>query len=89
MLTFFLIDRLKLLVHITCKLGSYGITSDKLKQVARDIERKLPDPKRAEVIYEILRVRKMQERFEGGEVGKFSILTMIALHLTKTSQIKT
>ncbi|EKV04048.1 hypothetical protein PDIG_91350 [Penicillium digitatum PHI26] len=62
--------RLQLLVHITCKLGSHGITIDMLKQVARGIERKLPDPQRAEVIYEILRVRNMQEKFEKGQVGK-------------------
>lgn len=57
-----------LLIHIIRKLSAYGITADKLKEVAGDTKRSLKHPSHVEIIYEILRVRKMEERFERGEV---------------------
>ncbi|KAJ6110304.1 hypothetical protein N7486_002539 [Penicillium sp. IBT 16267x] len=60
--------RIELLLHIIRKLGGYGITADKLKEVAGDTKRSLKHPSHVEIIYEILRVRKMEERFERGEV---------------------
>lgn len=61
-------DRIELLLHIIRKLGAYGITADKLKDVAGDTKRSLKHASHVEIIYEILRVRKMEERFERGEV---------------------
>ncbi|KAJ5833525.1 hypothetical protein N7474_001836 [Penicillium riverlandense] len=60
--------RIELLLHIVRKLGNHGITADKLKEVAGDTKRSLKHPSHVEIIYEILRVRKMEERFERGEV---------------------
>ncbi|KAJ5443373.1 Protein of unknown function DUF2841 [Penicillium cf. griseofulvum] len=60
--------RIELLLHIIRKLGGYGITADKLKDVAGDTKRSLKHASHVEIIYEILRVRKMEERFERGEV---------------------
>ncbi|KAJ5794842.1 hypothetical protein N7457_001441 [Penicillium paradoxum] len=60
--------RIELLLHIIRKLSSYGITADKLKDVAGDTKRSLKHASHVEIIYEILRVRKMEERFERGEV---------------------
>ncbi|KAJ6076860.1 hypothetical protein N7499_008841 [Penicillium canescens] len=61
-------DRIKLLLHIICELGSRGITADKLKEVARDTKRDLKHPTDIKIIYEILRVRETEERFERREV---------------------
>ncbi|KAJ5104845.1 hypothetical protein NUU61_002192 [Penicillium alfredii] len=60
--------RIELLLHIVRKLGNQGITADRLKEVAGDTKRSLKHPSHVEIIYEILRVRKMEERFERGEV---------------------
>lgn len=60
--------RIELLLHIIRKLGSHGITADKLKEVAGDTKRSLKHPSHVEIIFEILRVRKMEERLERGEV---------------------
>ncbi|KAJ5046198.1 hypothetical protein NUH16_003023 [Penicillium rubens] len=59
--------RIGLLLHIIRKLGPYGITANKLKDVAGDTERSLKHPSDVEIIYEILQVRKMEERLERGE----------------------
>ena len=66
-------DRIELLLHIIRKLGSHNITADKLKEVAGDTKRSLKHPSHVDIIYEILRVRKMEERFERGEVGTYSM----------------
>ncbi|KAJ6101883.1 hypothetical protein N7486_004310 [Penicillium sp. IBT 16267x] len=50
------------------ELGGYEITADKLKEVAEDTKRNLKHPSDLEIIYEILRVRKTEERFERREV---------------------
>ncbi|KAJ6164589.1 hypothetical protein N7470_003261 [Penicillium chermesinum] len=60
--------RIELLLHIIRNLSAYGITADKLKEVAGDTKRSLKHPSHVDIIYEILRVRKMEERFERGEV---------------------
>ncbi|KAJ5328744.1 hypothetical protein N7452_009134 [Penicillium brevicompactum] len=60
--------RIKLIIHILCKLGHYGITADKLRDVAQDTKRSLKDPSHIEIIDEILRVRRMEEFFERGQV---------------------
>ncbi|KAJ5948907.1 hypothetical protein N7454_002214 [Penicillium verhagenii] len=60
--------RIELLIHIIRKLSSFGITADKLKEVASDTKRSLKHPSHIEIINEILRLRKMEERFERGEV---------------------
>ncbi|KAJ5182869.1 hypothetical protein N7492_000485 [Penicillium capsulatum] len=60
--------RIELLLHIIRKLAGHGITADKLKEVAGDTKRSLKHPSHVDIIYEILRVRKMEERFERGEV---------------------
>jgi hypothetical protein len=67
-------DRIELLLHIIRHLGSYGITADKLKEVAGDTKRSLKHPSHVEIIYEILRVRKMEERLERGEVDSNMIV---------------
>lgn len=56
------------MLQITRKLGTYGITADKLKDVAGDTKQSLKHTSHVEIIYEILQVRKMEERFERGEV---------------------
>ncbi|KAJ5754675.1 hypothetical protein N7533_004218 [Penicillium manginii] len=60
--------RIELLLHIIRKLGGFGITSDKLKEVASDTKRSLKHPSHVDIILEVLRVRKMEERWERGEV---------------------
>ncbi|KAJ5367191.1 hypothetical protein N7541_001132, partial [Penicillium brevicompactum] len=48
-------------------LGHYGITADKLRDVAQDTKRGLKDPSHVEIIDEILRVRRIEELFERGQ----------------------
>ncbi|OQE19452.1 hypothetical protein PENSTE_c015G01815 [Penicillium steckii] len=60
--------RIELLIHIIRKLGGYGITADKLKEVASDTKRSLKHPSHVDIILEILRVRKMEEKWERGEI---------------------
>ena len=60
-------DRIQLLLHIIRELGDHGITADKLKEVASDTKRSLKHPSHLEIILEILRVRKVEERYERGE----------------------
>lgn len=73
-------DRIELLLHIIRKLGDYGITADKLKEVAGDTKRSLKHSSHVDIIYEILRVRKMEERFERGEVGMFCNRKIQCIH---------
>ncbi|KAJ5860643.1 uncharacterized protein N7529_007953 [Penicillium soppii] len=61
-------DRIKLLLYIICELGEHGITADKLTEVAQSTSKKLKPKDSAEIIYEILRVRKLEEQYERGEV---------------------
>ncbi|KAL4940740.1 hypothetical protein BDV06DRAFT_16214 [Aspergillus oleicola] len=65
-------ERLKLLIHIISKPTNPGITADKLHEVARDNKRSLKpaggQEERWEIMNEIFKVRKMQEKFERGEI---------------------
>ncbi|KAJ6133120.1 hypothetical protein N7471_008335 [Penicillium samsonianum] len=61
-------DRIELLLHILRKLGGRGIIADILEEIVRDAKRNLKGPRNVEIIYELLRVRKMEELFERGEV---------------------
>ncbi|CAG8908530.1 unnamed protein product [Penicillium egyptiacum] len=61
-------ERIELLLHILRKLGGYSITADNLEEIVRDSKRDLKEPRMVEIIYELFRVRKMEERFERGEV---------------------
>ncbi|KAJ6062022.1 uncharacterized protein N7446_006142 [Penicillium canescens] len=70
-------DRIQLLLHIIRKLGGHEITADKLKEVARNNKGNLEHPSDVEIIYEILRVRKMEEQFERREVGKCRTLLSV------------
>ncbi|KAJ9268401.1 hypothetical protein DTO212C5_5553 [Paecilomyces variotii] len=70
-------QRLRLLIHILRKLGKYGITSDKLKEVAHDAKRQIKPPERMEILDEIFRVRKLEERFERGEVDANAVVYVI------------
>lgn len=69
MLTLCGLDRIELLLHILRKLGGRGIIADILEEIVRDAKRNLKGPRNVEIIYELLRVRKMEELFERGEVG--------------------
>lgn len=66
--------RIELLLHIIRKLGSYGITADKLKEVACDTKRSLKHPSHVDIILEVLRVRKMEERWERGEIDSSTLV---------------
>ena len=61
-------DRIQLLLHIIRKLEGNGITAAKLKTVASDTKRSLKNTSDVEIIFEILQVREMEERYERGEV---------------------
>lgn len=62
-------ERVALLVHILRKLDSCGITPEKLQEVAHDARRQLKPPEKIEIFDEIFRVRRMEQRYERGEIG--------------------
>lgn len=62
-------DRIKLLCHIISNVGEHGVTADKLEQVVSGSQ--LKDPSRGELIYDILRVRKMEEQLEDGALRMY------------------
>lgn len=64
-------------MHILRNLSDYGVTSDKLREVAHDSKKMLQDGG-LEILDEVFKVRKMEERFERNEVGTF-------MNLLKTS----
>ncbi|KAL1967687.1 hypothetical protein VTN77DRAFT_2944 [Rasamsonia byssochlamydoides] len=70
-------QRLRLLVHIIRNLGKYGITSDKLKEVAYDAKRQIKPPERMEILDEIFRVRKLEERLERQEVDPTTVIYVV------------
>jgi hypothetical protein len=59
------------LIHIIRKLRRFGITTDQLQEIAHDCKRQLTDPHRLQFLDEVFRVRRMEERYERGEVGKW------------------
>ncbi|KAI2791684.1 hypothetical protein POX_c04553 [Penicillium oxalicum] len=61
--------RIKLLLHIIRNLGNRGITAENLKVIAGDIQRSVKPQFYVEILYEILHVRKIEERYERGEIG--------------------
>ncbi|KAL4784624.1 hypothetical protein BJX76DRAFT_356857 [Aspergillus varians] len=65
-------QRLRLLIHILRKLGRFSITSEKLQEVAQDSKRQLrPEEsmeEKMEILNEIFKVRRLEERFERREV---------------------
>ncbi|KAL2818463.1 hypothetical protein BDW59DRAFT_165537 [Aspergillus cavernicola] len=71
-------QRLRLLIHILRKLGKFNITSDKLLEVAQDSKRQLrPEEsmeEKMEILNEIFRVRRLEERFERGEVDADTVV---------------
>lgn len=72
-LFYIITERLRLLIHILRKLGRFNITSEKLQEVAQDSKRQLrPEESmedKMEILNEIFKVRRLEERFERGEVG--------------------
>lgn len=64
-------ERVDLLVHIVRKLGRIGVTADKLLEIAFDCRRQLKEQEKFTIIEEIFKVRKMEERYERGEIGKY------------------
>lgn len=66
-------ERLQLLIHIMRKLARWGVTSDKLKEVAQDSKRSLRGSEKLDEMEEMLKVRKLEERYERGEVGMYSM----------------
>lgn len=70
-------DRIQLLLHIIRKLKVFGVTADELIEVAKDTRRSLEHPSHIGIILEILRVRRMEERFEDGDVGGNTLVKVV------------
>ncbi|CAI7608825.1 unnamed protein product [Penicillium viridicatum] len=67
-------DRIELFIHILYNLGRNGLTADSLEEIATDAKQDLRDPEDVNIIYEVLRVRKMEEQFERGEIGANTVI---------------
>ncbi|OQE10120.1 hypothetical protein PENFLA_c001G07947 [Penicillium flavigenum] len=65
-------NRIELFLHILRELSDYGVTADKFEEIVTNT--KLKDPKNVQIIYELLRVRKMEQRFERGEVDASTVI---------------
>lgn len=59
-------------MHILRKLGDRGVTANMLKEIAHDTKKTLKG-EGIELLKEVFRVRKLEERYERGEVGKHFI----------------
>ncbi|KAF4152687.1 hypothetical protein CNMCM6069_001789 [Aspergillus lentulus] len=70
-------QRLSLLIHIIRKLGRFGITTDQLQEIAHDCKRQLRGPHRLQILDEVFRVRRMEERYERGEVDANTIVYVV------------
>ncbi|EAW12825.1 uncharacterized protein ACLA_012530 [Aspergillus clavatus NRRL 1] len=70
-------QRLNLLIHIIRKLERFGITTDQLQEIAHDCKRQLRGPHRLQILDEVFRVRRMEERFERGEVDANTIVYVV------------
>lgn len=77
-----IIERLQLLIHIMRKPAKPNITADSLREVAQDSKRSLRDDKKLEEMEEILKVRKLEERYERGEVGMYFFLGSTGKQIT-------
>lgn len=75
---------MELFLHILRKLGGYGITAERLREIAGDIKRDLNSPRDIEILYELCRVRKIEEQFERGEVGMSRVFLINSLQLINT-----
>ena len=68
-------DRVKLLVHLVQNLLPMGITADLLEEAVGDTRRHLvPEDKaeaKAAMLDEIIRVRKIEERYLKNEIGMY------------------
>ncbi|KAH1452265.1 hypothetical protein KXW57_003988 [Aspergillus fumigatus] len=67
-------QRLSLLIHIIRKLGRFGITTDQLQEIAHECKRQLRGPHRLQILDEVFGVRRMEERYERGEVDANTII---------------
>ncbi|KAI9372542.1 hypothetical protein BJX61DRAFT_442269 [Aspergillus egyptiacus] len=71
-------QRLRLLVHILRMPEKFNISSDKLNEIAQDCKRQLrPEEcidEKMEILNEIFRVRRLEERFERGEVDADTVV---------------
>lgn len=65
-----------------------SITADSLREVAQDSKRSLRDDKKLEEMEEILKVRKLEERYERGEVGLHFFLDSTGKQITDLSRRK-
>ncbi|KAG2416140.1 hypothetical protein HFD88_007332 [Aspergillus terreus] len=70
-------QRIRLLIHIVRKLGKFGITPDKLQEVAYDSKRQLRPTTKIEVLDEIFKVRRMEERYERGEIDATTMVYVV------------
>ncbi|PLB53679.1 hypothetical protein P170DRAFT_346625 [Aspergillus steynii IBT 23096] len=70
-------QRVALLVHILRKLDQSGITPEKLQEVAHDARRQLKPPEKIEIFDEIFRVRRMEQRYERGEVDATTVVYVL------------
>ncbi|KAL2839940.1 hypothetical protein BJY01DRAFT_24278 [Aspergillus pseudoustus] len=71
-------QRLRLLIHILRKLGKFDITAEKLEDIAQDCKRSLKPEEtideKMDILTEIFKVRKQEERFERGEIDADSVV---------------
>lgn len=82
----FLADCINLLVHIIRGLGH---TADKLTEVASDTKKSLEPISRVDIIFEILRVRKMEELYERHVIDGNVLVNVINCGLgPKIGQVK-
>lgn len=67
-----------LLVHILCGLDpSYGVNAEKLKSATMVIRGQIQPAERQEILDEMYRVRKEEEKFLEGITGKLEVLIFL------------
>ncbi|PYI00792.1 hypothetical protein BO78DRAFT_34251 [Aspergillus sclerotiicarbonarius CBS 121057] len=67
-------ERVELLVHIVRRLARIGVIADKLLDIAFDCRRQLKEHEKFSIIEEIFKVRRLEERYERGEVDASTIV---------------
>ncbi|GIJ92734.1 hypothetical protein Asppvi_002012 [Aspergillus pseudoviridinutans] len=70
-------QRLSLLIHIIRNLGRSGITTDQLQEIAHECKRQLRGPHRLQILDEVFGVRRIEERYERGEVDANTIVYVV------------